>query len=122
MKDVIIEAGQRLGGYFRGELGGRATPTNIKKLCAVSTDILPGDRYEAVRNMLSFGSRYGLVATLTDGDKNGRQGCGKCTRLQIFSSHIISYANQCLHFTLLLFPCCGDKYAAKFNTGWRFYP
>ena len=72
MKDIIIEAGQRLGGYFRGELGGRATPTNIKKLCAVSTDILPGDRYEAVRNMLSFGSRYGLVATLTDGDKSER--------------------------------------------------
>ena len=72
MKDIIIEAGLKLGRYFIEELGAKPTPTNFKKLCAASTDILPGVRYEAVRNMLSFGTRYGLATMLTDINKSER--------------------------------------------------
>ncbi|MBQ9084249.1 MAG: leucine-rich repeat domain-containing protein [Clostridia bacterium] len=72
MRDIIIDAGRRLGDYWRGELGGRMTASAAKTLSAVATDILPGERYEAVRNMLALGARYGLLAELTNPDENER--------------------------------------------------
>ena len=64
--DVIIEAGQRLGKYLREELDGRVTSAHVKKLCAIATDILPGDRYEQARGLLTLCQRYHLLENYSE--------------------------------------------------------
>ena len=61
MKNVIIEAGKRLGEYLREELDGRVTLANAKRLCAVATDVLPGERYEQARGLLTLCQKHHLL-------------------------------------------------------------
>ncbi len=58
MKDVIIDAGLRLGEHFRNQLSGQMTEANAKKLCAMSTDLLTGSQYDQARMLLAICDRY----------------------------------------------------------------
>ena len=66
MKDVIIEAGQKLGKYLREELDGRVTLAHVKKICAIATDILPGERYEQARGLLILCQKYHLLENYSE--------------------------------------------------------
>lgn len=66
MKDIIIEAGRKLGKYLREELDGRVTLAHVKKICAIATDILPGERYEQARGLLSLCQKYHLLENYSE--------------------------------------------------------
>ena len=68
MKDIIIEAGQKLGKYLREELDGRVTQVNIKRLNAVATDLLPGEKYEHVRLFMTRCEKYHLFTKYAESD------------------------------------------------------
>ena len=68
MKDIIIEAGRKLGKYLREELDGRVTQLNTKRLNAAATDLLPGDRYAHVRLFMERCERYHLLVKYAESD------------------------------------------------------
>ena len=68
MKDIIIEAGQKLGKYLREELDGRVTQLNTKRLNAAATDLLPGERYAHVRFFMELCEKYHLIAKYAESD------------------------------------------------------
>ncbi len=61
MKDLIVEAARKLREYIKNELRSRVSVAGIKQLCAVSTDIIPGERFDRMRSMLSMGQRYNVI-------------------------------------------------------------
>ena len=68
MKDIIIEAGQRLGKYLREELDGRVTQLNTKRLNAVATDLLPGEKYAHIRLFMELCERHHLLVKYAESD------------------------------------------------------
>ena len=61
MKNLIIEAGKKLGEQYRTQLGGQMTDASSKKLCAMATDLLIGAQYDQARMLLAICDRYHVL-------------------------------------------------------------
>ena len=68
MKDIIIEAGLKLRKYLTEELDGRVTQLNTKRLNAVATDLLPGERYAHIRLFMELCERHHLLTRYAESD------------------------------------------------------
>ena len=68
MKETVVSAARILRDYYTSQFGNSITDINIKKLCSVATDLIPGDKYGQIRSILSLCERYHAFRKYTESD------------------------------------------------------